>query len=151
MAETIKAQIQADMKTAMRSQDKDRLSVIRLILAALKQREVDERIFLSDEQILGILNKMIKQRRDAIQQFEAGQRPDLVAKEQAEIVVIEHYLPAQLDEAAIEAAVKKVIADTQATGPKDMGKVMGALKLMLQGKADMTVVSAKVKVLLNEG
>lgn len=142
---SIKDKIQEDMKTAMRSQDKDRLATIRLILAALKQREVDERIVLNDEQILAILNKMIKQRRDSISQFEAGGRMDLVQKETAEVTVIQQYLPTQLSEAEVEQAVAAVIQEVGATSGKDMGKVMGLLKGKLQGKADMTVVSAKVK------
>ena len=145
---TIKDKITEDMKTAMRSQDKDRLGVIRLILAALKQREVDERIVLTDEQILQILNKMIKQRRDSISQFEAGNRPDLVQKEMQEVTIIQSYLPAQLSEDEIVEAVKEAIKESGAASAKDMGKVMGALKAKIQGKADMTVVSAKVKELL---
>lgn len=146
---SIKDAIVEDMKTAMRSQEKDRLATIRLILAALKQREVDERIVLSDEQILATLNKMIKQRRDSISQFEAGQRQDLAEKEAAEIVVIQHYLPAQMSTAEIEAAVRAAIQTVNATSAKEMGKVMGLLKTQLQGKADMTLVSAKVKELLS--
>lgn len=142
---TIKDQITEDMKTAMRSQDKDRLATIRLILAALKQREVDERIVLTDEQILATLNKMIKQRRDSISQYEAGGRSDLAQKEATEIAVIQHYLPAQMPEAEVEQAVLAAIQESGATSAKDMGKVMGILKASLQGKADMTVVSAKVK------
>lgn len=136
------------MKTAMRSQEKERLATIRLILAALKQREVDERIVLSDEQILATLNKMIKQRRDSITQFEAGNRADLAQKEAEEVRVIQAYLPAQLSEAEIEQEVASAIAESGASSAKDMGKVMGALKAKLQGKADMTVVSAKVKAQL---
>jgi len=142
---TIKDKIQEDMKTAMRAQDKERLATIRLILAALKQREVDERIVLSDEQILATLNKMIKQRRDSIAQFESGNRPDLAKKEADEITVIQCYLPAQLSEHEVMAAVTAAIAESGASSAKDMGKVMGILKTKLQGKADMTLVSAKVK------
>ncbi len=148
MTAPIKNRINEDMKTAMRAQDKERLATIRLILAALKQREVDERIELTDELILGILNKMIKQRRDAISQFEAGNRTDLAQKEAKEIEVIQCYLPAQMDEAAITAAVAAAITNAGATSAKDMGKVMGILKGELQGKADMTIVSAKVKAQL---
>lgn len=147
---TIKDQILEDMKTAMRGQDKDRLATIRLILAALKQREVDERIVLTDEQILTTLNKMIKQRRDSITQFEVGKRPDLAKKEAEEIQVIQTYLPAQLSETEVEKAVLAAIAESGAASAKDMGKVMGMLKTQLQGKADMTVVSAKVKERLAE-
>ena len=148
MASAIKDKILEDMKTAMRSQEKERLATIRLIMAALKQREVDERIELSDEHVLAILNKMIKQRRDSITQFEAGNRPELAQKESNEIKVIQQYLPAQLSESDMIQAVKSAIQESGATSAKDMGKVMGLLKAKLQGKADMTVVSAKVKELL---
>lgn len=145
MTATIKDKVLEDMKTAMRSQEKDRLATIRLILAALKQREVDERIVLSDEQVLATLNKMIKQRRDSIAQFEAGNRPDLAQKEAEEIRVIQSYLPAQMTETEVEQAVLAAIQESGASSAKDMGKVMGILKAKLQGKADMTIVSAKVK------
>ncbi len=145
MTTTIKDKILEDMKAAMRAKEKERLGTIRLILAALKQREVDERIVLNDEQILATLNKMIKQRRDSITQFEAGQRIDLAQKEAEEIRIIQQYLPAQLSSAEIEQAIAAVIQETGASSAKDMGKVMGALKTKLQGKADMAVVSAKVK------
>lgn len=141
----IKEKIQEDMKTAMRSHDKERLATIRLVLAAIKQREVDERIELSDEQVLATLNKMIKQRRESIAQFEAGNRADLAAKELAEINVIQVYLPEQMSPAEIEQAVVAALSESGATSAKDMGKVMGILKAKLQGKADMTLVSAKVK------
>ena len=142
---TIKEKILDDMKTAMRAHEKERLAAIRLILAALKQREVDERITLTDEQIISILNKMIKQRRDAISQFEAGNRHDLAQKEAEEIRIIQTYLPAQLSEAEIEQLVAAALQETGANSLKDMGKVMGILKSQLQGKADMTLVNAKVK------
>lgn len=142
---TIKEKILEDMKAAMRAQEKERLATIRLIMAALKQREVDERIELSDEQVLATLNKMIKQRRDSISQFEAGQRPDLAEKEAAEVKIIQEYLPAQLGDAEVEQAVIAAIQESGASSAKDMGKVMGILKAKLQGTADMTVVSAKVK------
>jgi uncharacterized protein YqeY len=145
MTVTIKDKITEDMKNAMRSQQKERLGTIRLVLAALKQREVDERIVLSDEQVLATLNKMIKQRRDSVTQFEAGNRPDLAAKEVEEIKVIQEYLPAQLSEAEIADAIAAAITESGAASAKDMGKVMGVLKAKLAGKADMTVVSAKVK------
>ena len=145
MPATIKDKITEDMKTAMRGQMKERLGTIRLILAALKQREVDERIVLNDEQILSILNKMIKQRRDSINQFEAGNRPELAAKEAEEIKLIQEYLPAQLSEEEISKAIADAITQSGAASAKDMGKVMGLLKTSLSGKADMTVVSAKVK------
>ena len=142
---TLKDTIVEDMKSAMRTQEKDRLGVIRLILAALKQKEVDERIVLTDEHVTAILNKMIKQRRDSISQYESGGRQDLADKEAFEINIIQNYLPAQLSENEIEAAVNEAVAASQATSAKDMGKVMGLLKAKLQGKADMTLVSAKVK------
>ncbi len=145
MTVTIKDKITEDMKNAMRSQQKERLGTIRLVLAALKQREVDERIVLTDEQVLATLNKMIKQRRDSVTQFEAGNRPDLAAKELEEIKVIQDYLPAQLSEAEIADAIAAAITESGAASAKDMGKVMGVLKAKLAGKADMTVVSAKVK------
>lgn len=145
MTSIIKDKITEDMKAAMRSQAKERLLTIRLIMAALKQREVDERIVLTDEQIIAVLNKMIKQRRDSISQYEAGKRPDLAQKEAEEIRVIQEYLPAQLSEVEIEQAITAAIQETSALSGKDMGKVMGLLKGKLQGRADMTVVSAKVK------
>jgi uncharacterized protein YqeY len=145
MTSPIKDRIQEDMKTAMRAQEKERLATIRLILAAVKQREVDERIQLTDEHVLSILNKMIKQRRDSIEQYEAGNRADLAQKEKDEITIIQQYLPAQLSGSEIEAAVAAAIQESGAASAKDMGKVMGLLKGKLQGKADMTVVSAKVK------
>src|SRR3990167_1158897 len=145
MPSAIKDKIVSDMKDAMRAQDKDRLAIIRLILAALKQREVDERIELNDEHVLAILNKMIKQRRDSIAQYEAGNRQDLAQKEAYEIRVIQTYLPTQMTESEVMQAVDAAIAETGASSPKDMGKVMELLKSKLQGKADMTVVSSKVK------
>lgn len=141
----IKGQIQDDMKTAMRNQDKERLAIIRLILAALKQREVDERIELSDEHVLGILDKMVKQRRESISQYEAGGRSDLAQKEAEEIVVIQHYLPAQLSDAEIDAMIDAAIKETHAASMRDMGKVMGLLKPQIQGRADVAAVSAKIK------
>lgn len=141
----IKGQIQEDMKNAMRNQDKERLAVIRLILAALKQREVDERIELTDEHVLAILDKMVKQRRESIVQFEAGNRPELAQKEASEITIIQHYLPAQLSDADIEAMIDAAIKETHAASMRDMGKVMGVLKPKVQGRADVATVSAKVK------
>src|SRR5580704_8932294 len=123
MTSAIKGKILEDMKTAMRGQEKERLATIRLIMAALKQREVDDRIELSDEQILAILNKMIKQRRDSISQFEAGNRPDLAKKEAEEILVIQQYLPQQMSEAEIEQAVAAALQESGAASAKDMGKV----------------------------
>lgn len=148
MTSTIKEKILEDMKTAMRAQEKERLGTIRLILAAFKQLEVgsmEGRVTLSDEQVLAVLNKMIKQRRDSISQYEAGNRPDLAKIEAEEIRVIQEYLPAQLSETEIVQAVTDAIQQSGATSAKDMGKVMGILKGKLAGKADMTVVSTKVK------
>lgn len=145
MTSTIKEKIVDDMKASMRAQEKERLGTIRLILAALKQREVDERIVLSDEQVIVTLNKMIKQRREAISQYEAGNRKDLVDKENNEIRVIQAYLPAQLSDAELDQFVVAAIKESGATSAKDMGKVMGMLKAKIQGKADMALVSAKVK------
>lgn len=129
----------------MRAQDKRRLGVLRLITAAIKQKEVDERITLDDAQVMTTLEKMIKQRRDSIQQYQAGNRQDLAEQESFEIGIIQTFLPAQLSAAEIDAAVAAAIAATGAVTAKDMGKVMGALKSQLAGKADMTVVSAHVK------
>ncbi len=145
---TIKGQIQEDMKAAMRSQEKDRLATIRLILAAIKQREVDERITLSDAQVLSVLDKMLKQRRDSITQFLAGNRTDLADKEQAEIKIIQTYLPAQLTEIEMTTLINEAIQESGASSARDMGKVMGLLKPRLQGRADMSIVSAKLKELL---
>lgn len=145
---TIKGQIQEDMKTAMRSQEKDRLATIRLILAAIKQREVDERITLTDDQVLAVLEKMLKQRRDSIAQFTSGNRPDLAEIEQDEIKIIQHYLPAQLTEAEILTQINAALKESGAVSQRDMGKVMGLLKSRLQGRADMGIVSAKLKELL---
>lgn len=142
---TLKARIQEDMKNAMRSQEKDRLATIRLILAAMKQREVDERITLTDEHILAILDKMLKQRRESIAQYEAGNRPDLAEKEMAEIRIIQEYLPAQLSDAEITALIEAAVQESGATSAKDMGKMMAILKPKLQGRADIASVSAKVK------
>jgi uncharacterized protein len=141
----LKDRITEDMKNAMRAGDKDRLGTIRLILAAIKQREVDERITLDDGQVLAVLEKMVKQRREAITQFQAGGRADLVARETAEIGVLQGYLPAQLTEAELEALISESIAATGATSIKDMGKVMAAVKPRAQGRADMGAVSARIK------
>jgi len=145
MVSPIKEKILEDMKSAMRSQEKERLSTIRLVLASLKQREVDERIVLSDEQVLATLNKMIKQRRDSISQYKAGNRLDLAEKEAFEIRLIQEYLPTQLSDAEVENAISTAITESNASSAKDMGKVMSILKSKIQGKADMTLVSAKVK------
>ena len=142
---TLKERITEDMKSAMRAADKERLGTIRLALAAIKQREVDERITLDDGQVLAVLEKMIKQRREAITQFQAGGRADLVAKETAEVAVLEAYLPARLGDAELDAIIAGAIAATGATSPKDMGKVIAAVKAQAQGRADMGAVSARVK------
>lgn len=145
---SLKEQITNDMKDAMRAKDTERLVTIRMLLAAIKQREIDERIELDDTATLTIVNKMIKQRRDSITQFEAADRPELAAKEAQEITVLEVYLPAQLSEDEITQAIEKAIADTGATTMKDMGKIMGILKSQLTGRADMGKVSAKIKSIL---
>jgi uncharacterized protein YqeY len=141
----LKAQITEDMKNAMRAKDAGRLSTIRLILAEIKRKEVDERIEVSDEQTVAIVEKMIKQRKDSITQFEAGGRTDLADIEKAELVVLADYMPAGLSDEEIAAEVTAAVAASGAAGPQDMGKVMGVLKPKLAGRADMTVVSALVK------
>ncbi len=145
---TLKARISDDMKDAMRAKDTARLSAIRLILAAIKQREVDERIELADADVLTVIEKMVKQRRDSIAQFKAGNRADLVAVEEGELAVLQAYQPAQLSEAEIDAAIAQSIAATGAAGPAGMGKVMADLKSKLAGRADMTAVSGRVKAQL---
>jgi len=145
---TLKERIVEDMKTAMRSGEKDRLAVIRLLQAAIKQREVDERITLDDAQITSVLEKMIKQRKESIVAFEKGARADLVAKENAEIVILQPYLPAQLGEAELDALIAEAIASTGAASIKDMGKVMGVVKAKAAGKADMGAVGARIKAKL---
>jgi len=142
---TLKQQLIDDMKAAMKGGEKDRLGVIRLINAAIKQREVDERIELDDAAVLAVLEKMVKQRRDSVSQYEAAAREDLAAIERYEIGIIDTYLPAKLDEAAVVAAIDAAIADTGAQGPADIGKLMGVLKPKLAGQADMGQVSALVK------
>ena len=142
---TLKQTLTADMKAAMKAGDKDRLGVIRLINAAIKQREVDERIELSDADVIAVLDKMVKQRKDSVTQFEAANREDLAAIERDEIVVIERYLPAKMGEAEIQAAVTAAIAETGAASAADMGKLMGVLKPKLAGQADMGQVSALLK------
>jgi uncharacterized protein YqeY len=145
---TLKTRITEDMKDAMRAKDSPRLSTIRLLLAAIKQREVDERKDMTDADVLAVIEKMIKQRRDSIAQFEAGKRPDLVAVEQGELAVLQAYQPQQMSEAEIGAAIAAAIAATGASGPASMGKVMAELKGKLAGRADMAAVSAKVKAKL---
>ncbi len=146
---SLKLQITEDMKTAMRAKDSVRLSTIRLLLAALKQREVDERVDLSDADVLGIVDKLIKQRRESIVQFEKGARPDLAAAERVEIEILSAYLPQQLPAAEIELAVAAAIAESRAAGAKDMGKVMALLRARLAGRADMGSVSGLVKARLS--
>lgn len=146
---SLKARISDDMKAAMRAKDSARLGTIRLLLAAIKQKEVDERIEPDDAAIGGIVEKLIKQRKDSIGQFQAAGRADLVAAEQAELAVLQTYLPEQLPAAEVEAAVAAAIAESGAAGPKDMGKVMGLLKPRLAGRADMGQVSALIKARLS--
>ena len=142
---SLKAQISEDMKNAMRAKDSARLGTIRLLQAAIKQREVDERIELDDAAVLGVIEKMIKQRRESIAQFEKASRTDLADAEKAEVQVLSAYLPAQMSDAEIQKQIDSVISETGAAGAKDMGKVMAALKSRLAGKADMSAVSGLVK------
>jgi len=141
----LKERITEDMKSAMRAAEKERLATIRLALAAIKQREVDERVTLDDTQVLAVVEKMIKQRREAIAQFQSGGRADLVAKENAEIAVLQGYLPAPMSDAEIDALVAEAITATGASSVKDMGKVMGFVKPKAQGRADMGALSARIK------
>ena len=142
---SLKERITDDMKTAMRAGEKDRLATIRLVLAAVKQIEVDERITLDDARVLSVLEKMVKQRKESIAQFESGGRADLVAKENAELAVIQAYLPAQLSESELDALIAEAIASTGAATIKDMGKVMGVVKSKAAGRADMGAVGARIK------
>ncbi|RMX01070.1 GatB/YqeY domain-containing protein [Allofranklinella schreckenbergeri] len=145
---SLKDQITEDMKSAMRAKQTQRLGTIRMLQAAIKQREVDERVTLDDAAIVAIVDKLIKQRRDSITAFEQASRQDLVAQEQSEIDVLQAYLPARLSAQEVQAAVEKIVADLGASGPGDMGKVMGQAKKELAGKADMGAVSAAVKAAL---
>lgn len=145
---SLKDQITTDMKTAMKAGEKDRLAVIRLIQAAIKQREVDERIVLDDAQVLSVLEKMLKQRRDSITQFEAAARTDLADKEKAEVAVIQAYLPAALDAAELDAIIAAAIAESGAAGARDMGKVVALVKPRVAGRADMGQVSGLIKARL---
>ncbi|CAB3786710.1 GatB/YqeY domain-containing protein [Pararobbsia alpina] len=145
---SLKERITEDMKAAMRARDTDRLGTIRLLLAAIKQREVDERIELDDAAITGVIDKLVKQRKDSISQFSSAGRQDLVDKEESELVVLKGYMPQQLSAAEVEAEVAAAVAQVGAAGPQDMGKVMGVLKGKLAGRADMTAVSAQVKAAL---
>ena len=145
---SLKSQITEDMKNAMRAKDSARLSTIRMLLAAIKQREVDERIELADADVLSIIDKMIKQRRDSITQFEAGKREDLAAVERAEVALLAAYLPAQVGDAEIDALITEAIASTGAAGLPGMGRVMAILKPKLAGRADMGAVAARIKARL---
>jgi uncharacterized protein YqeY len=145
---TLKERITEDMKAAMRAGEKERLGVIRMLQAAIKQREVDERIVLDDAQVVAAVEKMVKQRREAVAQFEAGGRADLVAKENAEIALLQAYLPAQLGDAELDALIAEAIAQTGASSIKDMGKVMGVVKAKAAGRADMGAVGARIKARL---
>ena len=145
---TLKEQITEDMKSAMRAKEAERLGTIRLLLAAIKQREVDERITVDDAGIIAIIEKLIKQRKDSIEQFQKAGRTDLVDQESKELAILQAYMPAQLSAAEVQSAIQKVIADLGASGPQDMGKVIGALKVQLAGKADMGMVSGLVKAAL---
>ncbi len=145
---SLKQQINEQVKTAMKSGARDRLKVLRLLTAAIKQREVDERIELDDTQVLAVIDKMVKQRRESIEQYSAGNRPDLVEVEQAEIVILSEFLPEPLTEAEIAALIDQALAATGAAGVADMGKVMAELKPRLQGRADMKQVSGQVRAKL---
>ncbi len=142
---SLKQRFTDDMKTAMKAGEKERLGTIRLVNAAIKQKEVDERIELNDAHVLAILEKMMKQRKDSVSQYEAANREDLAAVERAEMAIIEQYLPAKLGEAEIRAAIEAAVAEVGATGPADMGKVMGVIKPKLAGQADMGEVSKLIK------
>ena len=145
---SLKERITEDMKAAMRSGEKERLGVIRMITAAIKQREVDERISLDDVQVLSVLEKMIKQRKESVEQFKAGNRQDLADKEAAEITLVQGYMPSQLSAAELDALINEAVAATGASSIKDMGKVMGLIKAKAQGRADMGAVGAKIKAKL---
>lgn len=148
MALSLKDQITEDMKTAMRAKDSERLGTVRLLLAAIKQKEVDERVVLDDAAVVGIVDKLIKQRKDSIEAFQKAQRMDLADKEAAEMKVLQAYLPARLSAEEVTAAVQAIVTELGAKGPGDMGKVMGAVKAQLAGKADIGQVSAAVKAAL---
>jgi uncharacterized protein YqeY len=149
MSTTLKERITDDMKAAMRAGEKERLGTIRMLQAAIKQREVDERITLDDTQVLAVVEKMLKQRKESIAQFEQGGRTDLADKERSEIAQLQAYLPEQLSDADVDALVKAAIASTGAASVKDMGKVMGVVKAQAAGKADMGAVSARIKAALS--
>ncbi|MBW3567816.1 MAG: GatB/YqeY domain-containing protein [Proteobacteria bacterium] len=145
---SLKQKILDDIKTAMKAGDKDRLVTLRMLSAAIKQREVDERTEMDDAQTLAVVEKMIKQRRESIKQYEEGGRPELAAKEQAEITILDDYMPEQLSEVELEKMIQDAITETGASDMKDMGKVMGVLKPKIQGKADMGDVSKRIKARL---
>jgi uncharacterized protein len=147
---SIKDRLQEDIKAAMRAKEAERLTTLRLVTAAIKQKEVDERIVLDDAAVLSVLEKMIKQRKDSISQFAAGNRQDLVAKEQAELDILAAYMPEQMSEADLDAAIAAAIADSGASGPQAMGKAMALLKPRLAGKADMGQVSQRLKARLTQ-
>ncbi|NBW01221.1 MAG: GatB/YqeY domain-containing protein [Betaproteobacteria bacterium] len=147
---SIKARLQEDIKAAMRSKESERLTTLRLVTAAIKQKEVDERIELDDAAVLSVLEKMIKQRKDSISQFTAGNRQDLVAKEQAELDILAAYMPEQMSEADLDAAIASAIAESGAAGPQAIGKVMALLKPRLAGRADMSQVSQRLKARLTQ-
>jgi uncharacterized protein YqeY len=146
---SLKERITDDMKAAMRSGEKERLGVIRMITSAIKQREVDERITLDDSQVLNVLEKMIKQRKESVAQFQAGNRQDLADKEAAEITLLQSYLPAQLSDAELDALIGEAVATSGAASIKDMGKVMAIIKSKAQGRADMAAVGTKIKARLS--
>ena len=146
---TLKERITEDMKAAMRASEKERLLTIRMVQAAIKQREVDERVVLDDAQVIAVLEKMVKQRRESIAAFEQGGRADLAEKEKSEIALLQVYLPTQLSATEVDALIKEAIATTGATSMKDMGKVMGAVKAQAAGRADMGAVSASIKAALS--
>jgi uncharacterized protein len=145
---SLKERITDDMKAAMRASEKERLGVIRMITSAIKQREVDERIVLDDTQVLSVLEKMIKQRKESLAQFQAGNRQDLVDKESREITLLQTYMPSRLSDAEVDAMIADAVAATGAASIKDMGKVMGVIKAKAQGRADMAAVGAKIKAKL---
>lgn len=149
MAESLKQRIDAEVKAAMRAKDKERLGTLRLISAAIKQREVDERRELGDTEVIEVLDKMVKQRRDSVDQFRKGGRDELAAREEVEIAVIQAFMPTPLSEDELDRLIDQTIADCGATSIKDMGKVMGVLKPKVQGRADMGAVSAKIKARLS--
>ena len=146
---SLKDRIQEDVKAAMRAGERERLATLRLISAAIKQREVDERITLDDAQVLSVLEKMVKQRRESITSFEAGGRSDLVAKETAELKLIQGYLPAQLSDSEVDALIAEAMTQTSASSVKDMGKVMAAVKAKAAGRADMAALAARIKARLS--